>query len=432
MLPGKVLGRVPPAPKKRPTIGSEPSFPGRPKEPGKQHQKGPGRPPAGVMEGLAPPAAAEPADDPLDENSWGAADPRIRAQLERELRGIREQLALRQQISAAKRELTASVPHSGMATNEVVRDGHLTASNAFSERELDALSVKSLDALAEAPVVDKEEARLQKRVERFEQLVVKKLIARTPRGGPSSEAGVGALKVLTKAFTYFDTERDGTVDLPTFTKILHDKFGAISQLPPPPAEKAVVAALFQKHARRHPLGELPYANFARELLHATNTLVPADEAMAEAKRQQWQYAVSVNQALCRRNLATSSATVPDPVPREAWADVSAAARAHEEAAAYQFQPRSGVILTAALRGRVPGGPAGLEQLKHMEAARAKALADERRAEYRLGREESEGARRRAAAAVHEAAAGWAEINRKNQDLRGMTPGEAAAAARRRA
>lgn len=394
LLQTKVLGRIPPSNRKPSAIGSAPSFPGAPKEPGKAHQKGrPVKPKSAFEE-----TGAED-DTVLEATSWGASDPAIRAQLERELKGIREQLILRQQISAAKRELSSGeLPHSGVARYETVRDGYLHPSgeNAFSERELDALSMRSLNLsqIGEPPVVDKEENRLAKRVKMFEATLVRKLIARTPLG-PSAD--VGAHRAIIKAFSWSDAHGDGTVDLPTLTKVLHDKFNAVSQLPPTVPEKEVLAALFQKYAKG--ATELNYSTFARELLRNQQVLVPAAEARNQNQREEWSYTAPVQQALSRRNLATSSATVPDPGPREAWVDHSAAARAKEEAAAYTFAPRREAIGAwtggAAIRGRLPGGPGGLAQLKAMEGQRRKALAAQRKEEWGAAREDAEQARRRA-------------------------------------
>ena len=44
-------------------------------------------------------------DDVLEATTWGASDPAIRAQLERELAAIRGQLAMRQRISEGRRQL---------------------------------------------------------------------------------------------------------------------------------------------------------------------------------------------------------------------------------------------------------------------------------------------------------------------------------------
>ena len=90
LLHTKVLGRAPSAGRKtnkENTVGSVPSFPGAPKEPNKDHQRGPGRPPASSLGETAPPAEED--ESPLEPTSWGASDPAIRAQLERELGAIR-------------------------------------------------------------------------------------------------------------------------------------------------------------------------------------------------------------------------------------------------------------------------------------------------------------------------------------------------------
>ena len=115
-------------------------------------------------------------------------------------------------------------------------------------------------------------------------------------------------------------------------------------------------------------------------------------------REQWVYPRPIQQALGRRNLITSTATVPDQGPREAWADHAAAARAREEAAAYAFAPRKDAPGAwtggAAIRGRLPGGPQGLAQLKAMENARKAALSAQRQEEWVAARADREAARRR--------------------------------------
>ena len=65
---------------------------------------------------------------------------------------------------------------------------------------------------------------------------------------------MGALRVFTKAFEYFDTFKDGTVTLAGLTKVLHDKINALTQLPPSQREKELIAALFAKlwdHANKN-------------------------------------------------------------------------------------------------------------------------------------------------------------------------------------
>ena len=260
--------------------------------------------------------------------------------------------------------------------------------------------------------------------------MVRKLVARTPLGGPT---GVGALKTLTDAFKYYDSEGDGSVDVASVSRVLA-KLNVITELPPPAKEKEVIQAMFDKHARKTG-GELVYATFARELLHAHGTLVPAAEAIAENDRQRWQYSEAVQQALARRCLANSTNQPPDSSrPREAWADASAAARHIEEGLHPSTVPRRDVIGAkdrAGLRGRLRGGVEGFKEYQKMvnaEKAAAKAMRAQSSvdgAAIRMDMRRQDDERR------NEALANWRKIDEQNRQLGGMTPGEAMAAARRR-
>jgi hypothetical protein len=402
------------------TAGSAPSFPPPAKEPKKAHQRGPGRPPA--------PATAtddKPADDPLEPNSWGASDPAIHAQLTRELAAIRQQLALRQELADGRRQLSLNA-----VQQERPSSAHL------SERSL---------PLDEPLPVDKVVVRLAKRVANFEALIVRKLVARTPPG----PTGVGALRVLTKAFEYYDTEGDGTVGVGELTRVLA-KLNVVSALPVSDNEKEVIGALFKKHARN---SELIYSSFARALLQSTGTLVPTAEVLAQQEREDWQYSTAVHQALSRRGLVPSRA--PPPVGfREAWGEASAAARAVEEGVLAQQQvgPRSEAT-GAEARGRLPGGHAsgskyakGLgyhgklgrwtpaDHLKHFEKMEKerKGVVSEWRAGFTAdGKAAIEAARQRTITRMHEARRTWAQIDADNHRRGNLSAGEARAAEMRR-
>ena len=312
-------------------------------------------------------AAAEAAppmpEEMLEPNSWGASDPKIRQQLERELAAIRDQLTLRQQISSARRQLGAlDDPSSSLRP----------ATPAGSDLSSTPPSIAA--EFAAYPKRDKEGDRLRKRVQALEALIVRKLVARTPLGGPT---GVGALKTLTNGFQYYDSEGDGSVDLPSFTRVLA-KFNVVTALPPTDAERVAIRALFDKHAKRTG-GELVYAQFARELLHDQGTLVPAAEAMAEADRQTWEYGLAEKQALARRCLHHSTLRPPMPGPRDAWSDASAAAKHREENLHPPIVPRKDVGIGAELRGRLPGGVEGFRAFRKLEAdGKRQAMEDRRR------------------------------------------------------
>ena len=419
VLPSAVLGRAPSAGRKKDKgkengPGSTPSFPPPPRDPKKQHIRGRGQPPASSMASLSAPPEDPPEDEDsaLNANNWGASDPAIFAQLERELGSLRDQLALRQQISGARRRLM-EVPHSGTARGEAVRDGHIDPAIAFSDRELDALSMTSLSGLAAPPPpIDKEEARLAKRVATFEATIVRKLIARTPSG----PTGVGAQKVLNKAFEYYDTEGDGEVDVASFTRVLA-KLNVVSSLPPSDAEREVIGALFVKYTKGSPSGELAYGPFARNLLYSAGVLVPAAEAMEKNQRDRWQYSTAVRQVMDRRYLGTTRDEPANPAcASEEW-----------EAA---IQPRKSDAEGASLRGRSAAGLAGWAEAKRMAAARGKRVAEAQRAEAEKWEGDRDNERRRFEDRVRDARTGWAKINEQNRELRNRTPGQARADARR--
>ena len=128
VLPSAVLGRAPSAGRKKDKgkengPGSTPSFPPPPRDPKKQHVRGRGQPPASSMASLSAPPEDPPEDEDsaLNANNWGASDPAIFAQLERELGSLRDQLALRQQISGARRRLM-EVPQPCAEVDAVLRN----------------------------------------------------------------------------------------------------------------------------------------------------------------------------------------------------------------------------------------------------------------------------------------------------------------------
>ena len=423
LLQTAVMGKAPEGKRRNDRVGSAASFPGKPKEPEKAHTKGRPAKPADSIDISDTPAEDE--ESALEATSWGASDPAIRAQLERELGALREQLALRQQISGA-RALLHATPHSGTAQNEAVREGHIDPSIAFSDRELDNMSMKDIAELAQPPPpIDKEEARLMKRVAAFEARIVRSLIDRTPFGGPQ---GPRAFKVLLNGFVYYDSDKFGTCDQAGFTKVLHAKLNAVPALPPPPQEVEVIKALFDKHAKG--AEEMDYASFCRSLLHQAGVLVPEEEVIEKSDREEYHYSKAVQQAQSRRNLGRSKSTVPDfSKPREAYSDASAAARASEEGLAYRVQPLKDAS-GAGLRGRLPGGEAGFMEYKRLEAERNAFLKNVRRNEARIGAAEVEAGRAGAALAAQEALAGWNKIKERNTQLGDLTPGQAVAAARR--
>lgn len=369
-------------------------------------------------------------DDVLEATTWGASDPAIRAQLERELAAIRGQLAMRQRISEGRRQLAQFDNPAFESVRPPTADGDVSdvASETSSWRSSRPPSAAA--KYAQPPPRDKVAERVDKKVRAFEALIVRKLVARTPLGGPT---GVGALKTLTRAFEYYDAEGDGSVDVASLSRVLA-KLNVITELPPPRAERETIQAMFDKHARKTG-GELVYATFARELLHSSGTLVPAVEVMAEQERSQWRYSEAVQQALDRRCLANSTNRPPDSTLfREAWTDASAAARHIEEGLHPSTVPRRDVIGAkdrAGLRGRLPGGVDGFKEYRKM-VAQEKASAAQMRAQdavdgASLRMQERLGDDRRR----EEALSGWKKIEEQNRQLGGMTPGQAMAAARRR-
>lgn len=435
-LSAKVLGRLPPSAAKKAAEqrqkqnenqkpGSKPSFPPAPKEPNKAHSKGRG----GFQKEEEEGGAAEEkgkgkGGSALEPNSWGASDPAIRAQLERELSAIRSQLQMRQEIADGRRQLALETASS--------------APYASLKRPSTASSVQSASTASGPPPTppppfDKAAERLKKKVDTFEAVVVRKLIARTPPG----PTGVGALKVLTKAFEYYDTERDGTVAVEEFTRVLA-KLNVVSALPPSAPEKEVIQALFTKYAKRNPQpsGELAYSKFARDLLHASGTLVPASEVLAQQDAERWEYSTAVRQALARRSLEPTDPTqVKTPIgERESWPEKSAAARHVMERILYdqRIPPISEALADGAakLRGRLMGGAEGFKEYKRLQD-------EQKAADLALRRQMTDSAAQ-SVAAIHKdaedrrrnALEGWRDIERQQRELGGLTPGEASAAARR--
>ena len=158
--------------------------------------------------------------------------------------------------------------------------------------------------------------------------------------------------------------------------------------------------------------------------------MPAAEAQQAVEAERWQYDTAVQQAVHRRNLHRSRAEPPEPTPREAWVEASAAARAVEERLAYNVPPRSSAE-GAATRGRFAGTAQGKRELTQLEAGRRAAEAAARREHVMDLRVATSEALGRHETIAREALAGWQRIQRQNEMLQGMTPGEAAAAARRR-
>ena len=422
LIASKVMGRAPSAGRKPQQVGSAPSFPGRSREPGKDHQRSRTAMLADQARRAVP--APETEASPLEATSWGASDPAIRSQLERELSAIRKQLEMRQEIAAGRQKLAALEEPSSSLLGHDLRWNDPAMSDNNSDVS-DSRPPSAASRYAPPPPRDKEAERTAKKVKALEAVIVRKLIARTPLGGPT---GAGALKTLTKAFEYYDAEGDGSVDVASLSRVLA-KLNVITELPPPPKEKEAIDALFYKHARKTG-GELVYATFARELLYEAGTLVPAAEVMAENDRQKWQYDTAVNQALARRNLEHSTARPPDPGPRDAWADGSAAAKHKEERLSHYVVPRKDVD-GAAQRGRLQGGVAGYQEYRRLVNTASRQAKDARAqdavdgAALRQAERDADDSRR------SEALADWRKTDEQNRLLMGMAPGQAAAAARRR-
>lgn len=267
---------------------------------------------------------------------------------------------------------------------------------------------------------------MRKKVDTLEATIVRKLIARTPPG----PTGVGALKVLKDKFQYYDAEGDGSVDLPSFTRVLA-ALNVVSALPPSDAEREVIAALFERHARKSD-NEVVYDTFAFQLLRSSGTLVPAAEAQAAVDRAQWQYSTAVAQAVSRRNLQRSEQTpLLQPNFREPWVEASAAARAVEEGALAHVQvTKLSEAYGAETRGRFAGTAEGMKELQKFNANRRQAL-DLARSENLIDtRQVTREYLQREAMKEQQTLANWMRIQQQNQELRGMTPGAAAAAARR--
>ena len=438
----KVLGRVPPDAKKAAAAAAEkaasenkrpgtaPSFPPKPKEPTKQHSKGRGLRPTSSGAEVADEAKADAtASSAIEPNSWGASDPAIHAALERELGAIRKQLAMRQEIADGRRKLAqqtaSSAPYDSLRPSTA-------SSTSLSEHSMRSFAEDK--AAPPPPPYDKAAERMRKRVDAFEAIVVRKLIARTPPG----PTGVGALKVLTKAFEYYDTEGDGVVAVEEFTRVLA-KLNVVSALPPSAAEREVISALFAKYAKQNPTpsGELAYGPFARALLRASGNLVPAAEVLAQQDAERFQYTTAVRQALARRSLEpTDPAKLPGAAPgwRAAWDERSAAARHIEERHMYdqRIPPISEALADGAakLRGRLMGGAAGFKEYTRL-------MSEQREADLAARRQQTDESAA-AIAAIHaegerrrqSALDGWRQIERQNRELGGMTPGEASARARR--
>lgn len=460
LLQSKVLGRASGGSVSRAGkengVGSAPSFPPPPRDPQKEHQKGRGRPPAsnpgGALTGDdAPAEASHPA---IEANAWGAPEDAIQQQLDRELASLRAprsrqrdaeiNIRMMAEFEALRAERRSDREHQqrvqeGMlrrleamqsapathASSSSVRRGP-PASATSSERPSSAASSASLSSLASsaaAPAIDKEKQRLAKRVATFEALIVRKLIARTPVG----PTGVGALKVLCKGFEYYDAENEGTVGVAELTQVLA-RLNVICALPPSDDERVVIGALFAKHANRQ--GELVYYQFAKALLRSSGTLVPAAEVREKEERERWQYSTAVQQALDRRNLGASSTTPPEPGPREAWVEASAAARAAEETLAYRVPPQSKAE-GAALRGRLAGGATGWHDYQKRERGLRAAELSERAVYSVDARKLREEERAAYDARQRDALDGWRRIDAQNERLKGLAPGMAAAAARRR-
>ena len=297
--------------------------------------------------------------------------------------------------------------------------------------------------------IDRDALLRRKKIDEYEALLVKKLVARTPKG----PEGEGALRVLTHAFTYYDQDGGGLVNLAEFTRVLA-KLGCVSALPPSDIVRPLVEGLFAKHAKA---GQVHYREFAVAVLRNAGIRVPAADGAAreaEAQARDWHYSTAVRQALARRNLDHSVPAVPatyTPAPytpagpyaahqmhpevREAWAEPSTAARAKQEGAAYRIPPRRDVVESfdlAAMRGRLPGGSKGVRAYEGLKAEHERQT---RQARASYGRSAREAFEREHAEYVNRDAStlnNWRLKLNEIEKLKGLTPGEYAATQRRRA
>jgi len=418
-LGAKVLGTAPvhrPAPHVQLDVG------GHAVRQGADRGRGSGKPPASK---LTVGGDGAPASDAPGTQRANVTPEEKAAQLERELQNLRQQIGLQQEQQQRHTESFA-----------------MDAS--FS-------SLPDWPPPTPAPrpsTADRQAARAaagqRVAVNEFEAMVVKKLIARTPLGGPD---GAGALKMLVRAFTYYDAALVGSVTSAQFAQVLC-KLGCVASLPPSDVMRPLVKGLFEKHARD---GELHYRSFAVDVLKAQGVRVPAADAEVEeakAHANDWIVATSVRQVLARRNLEHSephrsradrtNQMHADLLPRGAWEEPSIAARAADEASYYRV-PRihdvidNGIYPVAALRGRLHGGKKGREELSH--------IRDDQLMRQELKRQETEQYAKAARAEVRrawedgeaQAKAEWQRHRQQRDALGGMAPGQAlAAAARRRA
>ena len=406
----KVLGTAPP-PTPLPVPGQS-GWPPRPT--GREDRgRGRGRPPSGKLTVGAEGGPAPEADAATSQRSNVTLQEKA-AQLERELQQLKQQMAGRP-ASASLAETTSRLPdfppppppRPSTADREAARA-------AFIQRRA---------------------------VDEFEAILVQKLIARTPLGGIEE---TGALKTLTRAFTYYDAAQMGTVTLEGFTKVLA-KLGCITTVPPSDRMRPLVAGLFAKYARD---GELEYKPFAVEILKRHEVRVPAADALAREAREHerpWQLATSVQQVLERRNLFTSQPPAASRIYNpelDLWEESTRAVHSKEEGEAYLARRIHDIVeygTFAEMRGRLAAGTKGLAQCKRLHAedlqrrkeSTVVAELNEHAKAQQEWRREADAARREGRIFLDEnerrAKTMWEQHQKNVQRLGGLTPGAAIAA-----